>query len=160
MKRILLPILVIGVLLLAACGAPASTPSEENPSHMAILEFREQVTDANGQTIWVPAKGTINGQEKVLSSVYFKDTYVTTDDSGNILLVFEWTAEGSQLSEQITSRLIGKPLAIFEGDEPLLGEDGQPIVPTIKSVIKDKGQIEGLSLHEATTLSELLNASR
>jgi preprotein translocase subunit SecD len=127
---------------------------------MAILEFREQVTDANGQTTWVPAKGTINGQEKVLSSAYFKDTYVTTDNSSNILLVFEWTAEGSQLSEQITSRLIGKPLAIFEGDEPLLGEDGQPIVPIIQSVIKDWGQIQGLSLHEATTLSKLLNASQ
>jgi preprotein translocase subunit SecD len=128
---------------------------------VAILEFREQVTDANGQTTWVPAKGTINGQEKVLSSVYFKDnTYVAMDNSGNVLLVFEWTAEGSQLSEQITSRLIGKPLAIFEGDEPLLGEDGQPIAPIVQSVIKDRGQIQGLSLKEANALSMLLNASQ
>lgn len=127
----------------------------------AILEFRERVTDSNGKTQWVPATATINGQEKELTSAYFRDnTYVTTGEFGAVLLIFEWNEEGSQLSGIITERLIGQPLGIFLGDQPLLGEDGQPIAPTVRSKITDRGQIEGLSLNDARTLSQLLNAGR
>ena len=59
-----------------------------------------------------------------------------------------------------TAWLINKPLGIFEGDEPLLGDDGVPIAPIVRAVITDRGQIEGLSLNEATTLSKQLNAGR
>jgi preprotein translocase subunit SecD len=142
-----------------AVQLPGVTLSEEQKGRIgriALLEFREQV-----DSTWVPATGTINGQEKVLNSSYFKDnTYVTTDSTGKVYLVFEWNTEGSQLSEQITSRLIGKPLGIFEGDEPLLGDNGQPIAPIVESVITDRGQITGLSLKEATELSAQLNAGR
>lgn len=127
----------------------------------ALLEFRERVTDANGETKWVPATATVNGQEKELTSSYFKEnTYVTTDDFGRVLLIFEWNAEGSKLSGEITGRLIGKPLGIFLSNEPLLGDDGKPIAPIVQSRITDRGQIEGLSLTEATELSQLLNAGR
>ena len=127
----------------------------------ALLEFRELITDESGDEKWVPAKAIINGQEKALTSSYFKEnTYVARDNLGRILLIFEWDEEGSQLSKQITSRLIHKPLGIFEGDEPLRGDDGEPIAPTVQSVITDRGQIEGLSLNEATELSKQLNAGR
>lgn len=56
--------------------------------------------------------------------------------------------------------MIGQRLGIFEGDQPLLGDDGQPIAPTVESVISNRGQITGLSLNEATTLSQQLNAGR
>ncbi len=82
------------------------------------------------------------------------------DNLGRILLVFEWNEEGSKLSEQITERLINKPLGIFLSDEPLLGDDGQPIAPIVRSKITIRGQIEGLSWTEATELSKLLNAGR
>jgi preprotein translocase subunit SecD len=74
--------------------------------------------------------------------------------------MFEWDKVGSQLSEQITSRLYPdkKPLGIFEGDQPLLDENDRPIAPSVQGVITDKGQIEGLSLSEATRLSQQLNA--
>ena len=133
----------------------------------AILEFGELVTgdepakwtDELGK--WKPATGTVNGQEKELTSTYFKEnTYVATDDLGRLVLVFEWNEEGSILSGQITERLINKPLGIFFGDQPLLGEDGQPIAPYVRSKITDRGQIEGLSTKEATELSRLLNAGR
>ncbi|MBA7624738.1 Protein translocase subunit SecD [subsurface metagenome] len=127
----------------------------------ALLEFRELVTNADGEAEWVPTTAIVNGQEKVLNSAYFKEsTYVDTDDFGRILLIFEWNSEGSKLSEQITGRMIGEPLGIFLSGEPLLGDDGEPIAPIVRSKITDRGQIEGLSLTEATELSQLLNAGR
>ena len=128
-----------------------------------VLEFREQ--DAEGN--WIPATGTVtvNGEEKelVLSSRYFKEnTEVRVDQLGRPFLVFEWDEIGQQLSEQITGRLSPqkKQLAIYLGDEPLRGEDGHIIAPVVKSVISDRGQIEGLSLTDAQELSRLLNAGR
>ncbi len=126
-----------------------------------LLEFRELLEGEDGEPEWVPVVGTVAGKEKVLNSGYFQEnTYVATDDFGGVLLIFEWNDEGSELSEQITERLIGKPLGIFLSGEPLLGEDGQPIAPFVRSVITTRGQIEGLSLKEATELSQLLNAGR
>jgi len=127
----------------------------------ALLEFRELVTNADGEAEWVPTTAIVNGQEKVLNSAYFKEnTYVDTDDFGRILLIFEWNSEGSKLSEQITGRMIGEPLGIFLSGEPLLGDDDEPIAPIVRSKITDRGQIEGLSFTEATELSQLLNAGR
>jgi len=127
----------------------------------ALLEFRELVINADGEAEWVSATAVFNGQEKVLSSAYFKEnTYVDTDDFGRILLIFEWNSEGSKLSEQITGRMIGEPLGIFLSGVPLLGDDGEPIAPIVRSKITDRGQIEGLSFTEATELSQLLNAGR
>ena len=127
----------------------------------ALLEFRELVTNADGEAEWVPTTAVVNGQEKELNSSYFREnTYIDTDDFNRILLIFEWNSEGSQLSEQITGRMIGEPLGIFLSDEPLLGDDGEPIAPIVRSKITDRGQIEGLSLTEATELSQLLNAGR
>ncbi len=144
---------------------PGTDISDEQKARIgttALLEFREPVYDAsNNIADWIPANGTASGQEKVLTSAYFKsNTFVNRDNLGNLLLVFEWDSEGSQLSEQVTSRLINKPLGIFENGEPLLGEDGKPVAPIVQAVIKDRGQIEGLSLNEATLLSKQLNAGR
>ncbi len=142
-------------------GIDITDAQKERIGRTALLEFRELVIDENGEEQWIPATGTIDGQEKVLNSSYFKEnTYVTTDPFSGVLLIFEFDEEGARLSEEITGRLIGQPLGIFEGDEPLLGEDGQPIAPIIQSVISDKGQIEGLSLNEASELSKQLNAGR
>jgi preprotein translocase subunit SecD len=127
----------------------------------ALLEFREQGVDEEGNAAWVPATATIDGEEKTLTSGYFKEnTYVGQNSLGAILLYFEWDEEGSQICGEVTGRLIGQPLAIYLSGEPLLGDDGQPIAPIVQSVITDRGQIEGLSLNEATELSQLLNAGR
>jgi preprotein translocase subunit SecD len=144
-----------------------SDVEKERIGRTALLEFGE-LTDNEEEAKWVnelgnwkPATAVIDGQEKELTSAYFKDnTYVTTSSLGGVLLVFEWNEEGSKLSEEITGRLIDKPLGIFDGDEALLGDDGVPIAPVVKSQITDRGQIEGLSQNEAQTLSEQLNAGR
>ena len=133
----------------------------------ALLEFGELIeegkepkwTDELGE--WKPTTAVVDGEEKALTSAYFKEnTYVDTDNLGRVLLVFEWNETGSKLFEQITKRLINKPLGIFLGNEPLLGEDGRPIAPIVRAVITERGQIEGLSFSEATELSRLLNAGR
>jgi preprotein translocase subunit SecD len=148
-------------------GASITDVEKERIGRTALLEFGELVTgdeafkweDELGK--WKPATAEIDGVEKELTSAYFKsNTYVTTDNLGNVLLVFEWNEEGSKLSEAITTRLIDEPLGIFEGDEPLLGDDGRPIAPTVQAIITTSGQIEGLSLKEATALSKQLNAGR
>ena len=133
----------------------------------ALLEFGELLED-EGEARWVnelgewkPATALVDGDEKALTSAYFKEnTYVDRDNWGRILLRFEWNETGSNLSEEITKRLVKKPLGIFLGDEPLRGEDGRSIAPIVQSIITERGQIEGLSFGEATELSRLLNAGR
>lgn len=161
-------------------GLTISDKDKENLSRVALLEFGELITDTvsdntTGNTTgnataarwenvlgkWKPATGIINGEEKELTSRYFlTNTFVDRDQQGGIRLVFNWDKDGAQLSEQITSRLIGKRLGIFEGDTALLGEEEYPIAPVVQSVITDGGEITGLSLKEATTLARQLNAGR
>jgi preprotein translocase subunit SecD len=125
-----------------------------------VLEFREQDESGN----WTPATGTVtvNGEEKelVLSSRYFKENTYVDMQTGRPLLLFEMDETGAQLFSQISTRLIGKRLAIYLGDEPLRGEDGHIIAPEVRAVIEDRGQIEGLSLVDAQDLSRVLNAGR
>lgn len=148
-------------ILVELPGVSEAEKAKSLVGQTSILEFREQVTDKDGNTSWVPATAVIDGQEKELTSAYFKEnTRVTTDELGRLLLIFEWNDEGSKLSEEITGRLIGQPLGIFMGDEPLLGEDGEPIAPIVRAKITSSGQIEGLSFNDATELSKLLNAGR
>ena len=125
-----------------------------------VLEFREQDESGN----WTPATGTVtvNGEEKelVLSSRYFKENTYVDMQTGRPLLLFEMDETGAQLFKQISTRLIGKRLAIYLGDEPLHGEDGNIIAPEVQEVIEDSGQIRGLSLVDAQDLSRVLNAGR
>jgi preprotein translocase subunit SecD len=121
-----------------------------------VLEFREQDTTGN----WTPATGTVNNQTLTLSSRYFKENTYVDMQTGRPLLIFEMNETGAQLFKQISTRLIGKRLAIYLGDVPLRGEDGNIIAPEVQEVIEDRGQIKGLSLVDAQDLSRVLNAGR
>ncbi|MFC1860428.1 protein translocase subunit SecD [Chloroflexota bacterium] len=148
-------------------GLTITDKEKESLSRVAILEFGELAGDEeeakweNEFGRWKPATAIIDGEEKVLSSRYFRaNTYVGQDNLGGIELIFEWNEEGSKVSEAVTSRLVDQPLGIFEGDEALRGDDGYPIAPTIQTVIVDRGRITGLSMNDATLLSMQLNAGR
>jgi len=151
-------------------GLSITDKEKESLSRVAILEFGELATDdeeakwENELGRWKPATATIDGEEKDLTSRYFKENTKLgrNNTTGEVELHFEWDEEGSQLSEEITGRLAvnKEPLAIFEGDEPLLGDNGFPIAPTVQSKIVDRGIITGLSLNESTRLSKQLNAGR
>ena len=156
-------------ILVELPGLSISDKEKERLSRVALLEFGELAGEGeeakweNERGRWKPATALVGGEEKELTSRYFKEnTYVTQDRLGGVLLVFEWDEEGSLISEKITSRLVQgqQPLGIFEGDESLWGDDGRPIAPVVLSVITDKGQIEGLSFNEAEALSSQLNAGR
>ncbi len=154
-------------ILLELPGLSITDKEKERLSRVALLEFGELAAEGeeakweNELGRWKPATAIIDGEEKELTSRYFKtNTYVSRSNLGRIELVFEWDKEGSQISEVITTRLLEKPLGIFEGENALLGDDGHPIAPTVQAVITDRGVITGLSLEEATTLSSQLNAGR
>jgi len=156
-------------ILVEVPGKNLTEAEKDNLSRVALLEFGELVSEnetykwENSLGKWKPATGVVDNQVIELTSMYFEDnTYVTTDSLGQLLLIFNWDATGSQLSEQITTRLVTNesPLGIFEGDQSLLGEDERPIAPLVKGIISSKGQIEGLSAKEASRLSAQLNAGR
>jgi len=155
-------------ILVELPGLSITDKEKEGLSRVAILEFGELAAEEeeakweNEWGRWKPATAIIDGKEKTLSSRYFKEnTYVGRDErTGEIELLFEWDEEGSELSEEITGRLIKQPLGIFEGDEALRGDDGLPIAPTVQSTIVSRGRITGLSLNDATRLSSQLNAGR
>ena len=149
-------------------GLSITDKEKESLSRVAILEFGELAADEeeakweNERGRWKPTTAIIDGEEKALSSRYFKEnTYIYHNErTGEIELIFEWDEEGSKLSEEITGRLINKPMGIFEGNEPLRGDDERSIAPIVQTTITSSGRITGLSLNEATRLSNQLNAGR
>ena len=149
---------VLSILFL--WGIVIGCQTETKTTAPPILEFGELASDdeeakwENESGRWKPATAVIDGAEKALTSQHFEDLYVEQDKWDMVLLVFEYNKEGNRLSEQITERLIGHPLAFFRGDEPLRGGDGQPITPIVQSVITDRGMIAGLSLSEAIDIYE------
>ena len=139
---------------------------KERIGRTALLEFGE-LADEGEEARWVnelgnwkPATATIDGVEKELTSSYLSSTYVRHDNLRGVLLILEWNEEGSELFEAVTARLVGKPLGLFEGDEPLRGEDEKPHAPIVQQRITGNAEITGLVASEATGLSKQLNAGR
>jgi len=132
----------------------------------ALLEFREQKLDDDGQPVlgdegnWVfedepaTAEGR-DGKERILTGEYLKLATVDVDQySGSPLVAFEWDAEGAHLFEQITGRNLQKPLAIFLDDELISA-------PIVQGVIRERGQIDfnrPVPISEAETLAIQLNS--
>jgi preprotein translocase subunit SecD len=118
----------------------------------AQLDFREQ--DPPGSNNWKIATGTgLDGQEKELTGRYFRpNAQVVFDQRTNRPQVaFEFDDEGSRIFEQLTTRLIGRPIGIFL--------DGELIsAPTVQNVISRNGVITGVDLSEARTLAIQMNA--
>ncbi len=142
-------------------GVSEVEEAKELIGQTALIEFREQVINEEGETEWIPLTGTINGVERVLTSNYFEEnTYVGQDNLGRLLLYFEWNDEGKELCAQITPRILGQPMGIYLSGEPLLGEDGYPLAPIVNDALESCNTIEGLSYNDATELSRLLNAGR
>src|SRR5215216_3051588 len=116
----------------------------------AKLEFKEP--GPNGE--FIPATGTLNGQQVALTGAYLVPGRQQVTFSGRAGLpevAFEFNGDGAQVFQQITSRLVGKPLGI--------ALDGEQIsAPTVQAVLSSNGVITGLSLEEARLLALQLNA--
>ncbi len=120
----------------------------------AQMDFREQTATPDGKTDWVIAKALgSDGQEKELTGKYFRaNAQVTFDqNTGQPEVAFEFDSEGAKLFEQITTRLVGKPLGIFLDNEVISA-------PTVRDVIRDRGVINNIPLEEARLLAIQLNA--
>jgi len=132
----------------------------------ALLDFREQKLDENGQPVLdeegnpvfqdEPAKAEgRDGEQRELTGEYLKLARTDIDPyTGSPLVVFEWDSEGAYLFEQITRRNLHKPLAIFLDNKMISA-------PIVQSVISDRGQIDfnrPVPMAEAETLAIQLNS--
>jgi preprotein translocase subunit SecD len=111
--------------------------------------------------IWIPAQATgSDGLVKDLTGRFLKpNTFVASNSiTGAPELRFEMTGEGSDLLKQVTTRLVGLPMAFFLDGEPIRGADGRIIAPTVQSVISGQGVITGLTTDDGRLLSIQLNA--
>ncbi|HYU20522.1 MAG TPA: protein translocase subunit SecD [Chloroflexota bacterium] len=117
----------------------------------AQLDFRER-DPASGEWRIATAIG-LDGEEKELTGKYFRPNAQVVFDSrtNQPQVAFEFDDEGSALFEQITRRLIQRPLGIFL-------DNIQISAPTVQAVISRNGVITGLRLNEARTLAIQLNA--
>jgi len=117
----------------------------------AQLDFREY-DQATGQ--WKVALATgLGGQEKALTGKFFRPNAQVVFESrtNQPQVAFEFDDEGAQMFEQLTRRLIGKPLGIFLDNQVISA-------PTVQAVISRNGVITGMRLQEARTLAIQLNA--
>lgn len=128
----------------------------------AQLDFREALygsdnqpqRDESGQPIWRKATGTTpGGDTKELNGSYFKPNAAVriNPQTGRPEVAFELTDEGSSIMEQVSRRLIGKPLGIFLDDQLISA-------PTVQAVLSNQGVITGLGLQEGQQLAIQLNA--
>lgn len=123
----------------------------------AQLDFRQCTNLAAGASTcpqWELATAQGNGGvQKPLTGAYLQpNSFMAADPTTGLPEVrFQFNGEGARMFEQITQRLLGKPLGIFL--------DGQPIsAPTVQAVISQTGTITGLGAEEGKLLAIQLNA--
>jgi preprotein translocase subunit SecD len=129
----------------------------------AVLEIKEEHYDSSGNVIngsdgnpeWFTAQalGTDGVTEEDLTGKYLKaNASVVLDPTTNAPEVsFEWNTEGAALFTAITTRDLGKPIAIFLDQTNIE-------VATVDAVIGAKGVITGLTLTDARNLVIQLNS--
>ena len=139
---------------------PGLAPDEARQllGRTALLQFCEAPTGLGGGAPcgdggqWVQSLAVLDGESVALTGRFLQaNAFVGSDPLGNPVVQFEWTAEGATLSEQITRRLLGQPLAIFLDNELLSS-------PTVQGVIINQGTISGLSFERAQELVIQLNS--
>ncbi len=125
------------------------------PSYVSVSAL-QNVGKEN--VVWTPAKGDLDGVPTIMTGSFLKsNAQVRFDALGAPQLTFSMTNAGQQIFGSLSQRLIGLPLATFLDGEPIRGEKGQILAPTINATITDSGQTTGLSLGDAQRLRTFLN---
>ena len=124
----------------------------------AQLDFRECIdrtaTSRAACPGWQPATAEGGGGvEKHLTGEFLRPTSVLTSNptTGLPEVSFEFNGEGSRMFEQITRRLVGRPVGIFLDDQIISA-------PVVQSVISSQGRITGLTRSDGRLLAIQLNA--
>ena len=145
------------------CQAADGTPFGVTPQQVRSGKDDKGVETAQctgsakqtGTVNWKTATGVINKETRALTGRFIKPNATATVDPRNEppgVVQLEMTGEGSQLFEQITTRLVNYPLGIFL-DNDLIS------APTVKQAISGGSTvISGLKLDAAKTLAIQLNA--
>lgn len=144
-----------------AVQLPGLTPDEARSllGRTALLRFCEPANDQIGelgacdaQGQWQQSTGIVDGRRVSLTGRFLKsNAFVSSDALGNPAVSFEMQGIGPELFGQVTTRLLGRQLAIFLDDELLSA-------PTVQSEIRDRGQITNLPLDRARELVVQLNS--
>jgi preprotein translocase subunit SecD len=124
-------------------------PSLENPGWQCVPSGS---TVPTGWLNWTPATGIgSDGQEKALTSRFLRgeETEVIFDPAGRPYVQIRFNSEGGDLFEQISTRLLGLPVAIFL-DEGLIS------APTVQGILSTDAVITGLELDAAETVARQL----
>ncbi len=112
-------------------------------------------TSPTGNVMWVVATGIgTDDKEKALTGHFLKANarVELLGAGGQPIVSIHFNSEGGELFEQITSRLVGLPMAIFLDEENISA-------PTIRSVIAGgDAVIEGVPLEEGRRLAIQLNS--
>lgn len=106
-----------------------------------------------GTVNWKTATGVVNKETRALTGRFIKpNAKAVVDPTRGPTVQLEMTGEGSQIFEQITTRLVNYPLGIFL-DNDLIS------APTVQQAITQGNTvITGVTLDEAKTLAIQLNA--
>ena len=137
---------------IAAVGADG-TLTRVTPTYIAPTGL----TSVEG-IVWTPATGELNGAQTVMTGSFLRsNAQVQIDSFGAPYLVFNMTDDGQEVFGSLTQRIVGLPLATFLDGEPIRGDDGQILAPTVNARIDDTGVTEGLSLEDARRLKTFLN---
>lgn len=120
----------------------------------AKLEFRE-FTDPNVQPGTIPTlentKATgVTGKDLKSASPDIQQSQ-TAGQTSTTVVRFELTNKGAKKFQEVTKRLIGKPLIVFLDDRPVSA-------PIVQSEISKEGVITGVTSEEAKRLSIQLSA--
>lgn len=152
-----------------AAGQRFTVPADTVPDQEGIQRAVYIVTDADGNltqcqgpndtapsgsVVWKPATGVGNdGVEKALTGRFLRaNSRVIFDALGRPLVQLQFNSEGARLFDQVTSRLVGFPMAIFLDEEIISA-------PTIRVRISDGNSvIEGLTADEGRKLAIQLNS--
>lgn len=129
------------------------TADEATPGPPPTCLYFDEAGDVQpGRWVVATAIGS-GGVVKELTGRYFKPNaaLVLDPQTSRPQVAFEFDDEGSRLFEQITTRLIGKPLGIFLDAEIISA-------PIVQDVISQRGVITGIDVNEARLLAIQLNA--
>jgi len=143
-------------LLVEIPGVMDSKEAEQILGKTAQLEFKQPVLDEKGNQKVDSVTGQLLWENAGLTGEDLKDANLSTNQAGQWTVNLEFNAKGATTFGELTSKLVGKPMAIyFDGDQisaPVIRE------PIYGGRAEISGGDSGFSPEEAQRMVDLLKA--